>query len=332
MANETTASTLSGMIRTEILANEAILALRPKAVLANKFHKDSISGAGTDRKRYFKRGDLGAATGATEGVALSSNQVLSMGTSVTVVPTEGVAILSQITENAISLALGIRFEEVQRMIMDASSEALVSMLEPIIYDHVGMAIQKMEADALALMPSLTASVGTTTQDCTIANLIEAQYKYRTNQALRPITEAEYVIAEIQANDVNVQAIATSGGVPGAIWGSQANYGLANAVNDMGAGFIGTFLGYKVSTYDSELNVLANADADVVGCFGALGGPRPPDQMMGRPGAFVYLEKAPLLTRIQPNLLLRGIDVVTTAHYLMAELVDGNAVKIVTDAP
>ena len=334
MANETTSSTLSALIRTEILANEAILAHRPKMVLSSKFHKDSISGMNTDRKRYYKRGDLGAASGGTEGTALSANTALSLGTSVTPVPTEGVAILSQITENAISLALGISFEQVQRMIVNESSDAMVAMLEPIIYDHVGMGMQKMEGDALALLPSISTSVGTTTADCTIANLIEAQYKFRINQALRPITEAEYVLAEIQANDVNVQAIATSGGIAGTIWGSQANYGLANAPDDMGAGFIGTFLGRKVSTYDAELNTytLANADADVVGVFGVLGGPRAPDQMMGRPGAFVYLEKAPLMTRVQSNLLLRGIDVVTTAHYIMAELVDLNAVKIVTDAP
>jgi hypothetical protein len=335
MANETTASTLSAYTRTEVMAQRAILANLPKFVFLGQFHRDSISGMNAPLKRYFKQGDLGAASAGTEGTALSSNTALSLGSSVTVTPTEGVAILSQVTENAASLALGIPFEQVQRMFVDGSSDAIASMIEPIINEHIPMAMQKMEADALALMSGLSTSVGSTTVDCSIANLMAAQYQFRLNQPLRGIQEAKYVLAEIQVNDVNTEAISTSGGVGGAIWGNQANYGLANAQDDLGAGYIGTFLGRPVHTYDAELNVTANASADVVGCFGVLGRPGvAPDapEMMGRPGAFVYLEKAPLMTRAHANLLLRAVDVVTTAHYLCAELVDLNAVKIVTDAP
>lgn len=332
MANETTASTLSAMARTEVIALEAIKAHLPKMVFSSKFHKDSISGLNTDRKRYWKHGDLGAASAGTEGTALSSNVALSLGTSITPVPTEGVAILSQVTENAASIALGVPFEQVQRMFVDADSSALVGMLEPIIHEHIPMGMQRMEGDALALLTNLSTSVGATTVDCSIANLLAAQYQYRVNQALRPISEAEYVLCENQANEVNVEALSTSGGVGGSIWMNQANYNMANSTNDMGAGYIGTFLGYKVSTYDLELKVLANGTDDVLGCFGALGGPLPPDRMGGRPGAFVYLEKAPLMTRVHANLTLRAVDVVTTAHYIMAELVDLNAVKILTDAP
>lgn len=335
MANETLASTLSAYQRTEVMARAAIKALLPKLVFLQQFHNDSISGLGSPSKRYFKQGDLGAASAGTEGTALSTNTALSLGTSITVTPTEGVAILSQVTENAASLALGVPFEQVQRMFVDGPSDSIASMLEPIINEQIPMALQKMEADALSLMSGLSGSVGASGVDCSIANLMAAQYAFRIGQPLRSIAEAKYVLADIQVNDVNVEALSTSGGVGGSIWTSQAQYGLANAQDDKGAGYIGEFLGRAVHTYDAELNVTANAAADVVGCFGVLGRPGvAPDapEMQGRPGAFVFLEKAPLMIRSHVNLLLRAVDVVCTAHYLCAELVDANAIKIVTDAP
>jgi len=334
MANETTASTLSAYTRTEVMAQRAILANIPKFIFLAKFHKDSISGLNAPLKRYFKQGDLGAASAGTEGTALSSNTALSLGTSVSVTPTEGVAILSQVTENAASLALGVPFEQVQRMFVDGNTDQLTGMLEPIINEHIPMAMQKMEADALALMTGLSTSVGSTGVDCSIANLMAAQYQFRINQPLRGIQEAQYVLHEIQVNDVNTEAMAGTGTGLSNLWNSQAQNNLMNAQDSRGAGYIGELLGRPVSTYDYELAVTANSGADVVGCFGVLGGDEAPDapKYMGRPGAFVYLEKAPLMTRAHVNLLLRAVDVVTTAHYLCAELVDLNAVKIVTDAP
>jgi hypothetical protein len=331
MANETTASTLSAYIRTEVMAKEAIKAHLPRMVASGLCHQDSISGLGSAAKRYFKQGDLGAASAGTEGTALSSNTALSLGTSVTVTPTEGVATLAQITENGASLALSIPFEQVQRAFVDGSSDALCAMLEPIINELIPMGMQKMEADCLALLSSLGTSVGATTVNCSIADLIAAQYQLRINQPLRGVQEAKYLMAEKPINDVNVEALSTSGGVGGALWMQQANYGLANAKDDMGAGFLGTFLGAPVHVYDSELNVLANADTDVLSAFGVFGVKgKAPDECGGRPGAWVYLEKAPLTIRIAENLPLRGVDVVMTAHYLFAELVDKNAVKIISN--
>lgn len=331
MANETTASTLAAYIQTEVMAKEAIKPLLPKMVFTQLCHYDSISGMNSAKKRYYKQGDLGAATAGTEGTALSSYTALSLGTSVDVTPTEGVAMLAQVTENAASLALGVPFEQVQRIFIDGSSDQLSALLGPIINELIPMGMQKIEADGLALISGLSRSVGSTTVNASLADLIAAQYSFRTAQALRGVQEAKYLMAEKAINDVNVEVLATSGGIGGAVWMQQAQFGLANAKDDMGAGYIGHLLGCPVHTYDSELNVLANSDTDVLSAFGVFGvAGKAPDECQGRPGAFVYLEKAPLTIRAHVNLPARAIDVVMTAHYLFAELVDANAVKIVSN--
>jgi len=339
MANETLTGTVAAHTATEILARAAIKAHLPKMVLSSLVHRDDLGEARSNQKRYIVDSDLGVSSAGAEGVALTPTLSIGMGTSVNVSVSEGVADMALLTELAISTALGIDMDTVQRIMSAGTQEQFLSLLAPFVNRLIPRGMQKIESDLLALLSGLGTSVGTTNTDCSIANLLAAQYQYRINQATRPITEARYLLTENQANEVNLEALSTSGGVQGAIWNQQANYGMANRPADgeahMVQGLLGPFLGYPVHTYDSELNVNANGVTDVIGGFGVFGDAgRAPDDVAlgGKPGAFVLLNRGSLKLRFQEKLDHRAAGVVMNAYYGVGELVDKNVVAIITDAP
>lgn len=337
MANETTTGTLAAHIATEALAKSAIEAALPRMVATSLAHKDSIDGVQAAQKRYMVNSDLGAASAGTEAVALTPTIAIGMGTSVTVNPTEGVADMALITEEAVMEALGVPSAQVERLFVEGTQDQFMALLAPIVGRLIPRGMQKIEADVLALLSGHGTSVGTSGADVTIANLLAAIYQYRINQAPRPIGEARFLLAENQAHEVNLEALSASGGVAGAIWGSQANYGVGNKPSEQFEvqGLLGTFLNYPVHTYDAELNVTANGGADVVGGFGVFGVPGvAPDAptLMGKCGSWVVLDRAPLSIRYQPALDYRAAKVVMRAIYGVGELVDRGVVAIVTDAP
>lgn len=340
MANETLTGGLAAMIATEVLAKRAIAAHLPKMVMWSLCHQDNLGdGDFSNTKRYMVDSDLGAASAGVEGVALTPTVAIGMGTSVEVAISEGVADMALISELAVSTALGIAMERVQAIFDNGTPEQFQGLLAPFVNRLIPRGMQKIEADVLAKLSGLSTSVGTSGQDITIANMLGAQYQFRINQPLRPISEAKYLLTENQANEINVEALATSGGVQGAIWANQARYGLANRPADgeavMSQGRLGDFLGYDVHTYDSELNITANAAADVVGAFGVFGDPnRAPDDpaLAGKPGAIVILNRGGLKLRFEGKLDHRSAAVVMNAYYGVGELVDKNLVGIITDAP
>lgn len=325
---------------TQILAAIAIKAAMPKMVLYSLVHQDDLGNARTNTKRYMVNSDLGAASAGAEGVALTPTVAIGMGTSVEQTVSEGVADMALLTELMVSTVLGLDMDTVQRIINEGTQAQFESLFQPFIERMIPRGMQKIEADLLALLSGLGGTAaGTTTADCTIANLIAVQYLYRIAQAPRPITEARYLLAEIQANDVNTEALSTSGGLGGALWGSQANYGMANRPLDgvavQVAGLLGSFLGYPVHSYDAELNVLANADADVIGGFGVFGIPGvAPDAsgVAGRPGAFNLLRRGGLKIRFNDKLEHRSAGLVMNAYYSPGEVVDRSVTPIITDAP
>jgi hypothetical protein len=339
MALETLSGTLAALTATEILARQSILANLPRLVLSSLVHRDALTTERSNQKRYTVESDLGAASAGIEGVDLTPTVQIGMSTSVNVSISEGVADMARISENAISTALGIDMDQVQAIIEGGTVEQFRTLLAPFVQRLIPRGLQKIEADLLAHLASLTNTVGTSGSDFTIAQMLGAQFEYRSNQPLRPITEAKYLLTENQANEINIEALATSGGVSGALWNTQARFSMsdrqANAEMVQAQGYLGEFLGYPVHAYDSELNVTANGGADVVGAFGVLGDPnRAPDDpaLGGRPGAIVLLNRGSLKVRFAPHLTGRSADLVMNAHYGTGLIVNTGAVGIVTDAP
>lgn len=336
MANETTTTSQAANNASEILSAIAIRAALPKMVLASMVHRDDLGASKSNKKRYRVNSDLGQSSGGIEGVALTPTVEITQGSSVEMTVSEGVADMALITELAASTALGVEMDEVQRIFLSGTQEQYEALLAEYIERLIPRGMQKIEADLLALLLGISTTVGSSGVDATIANLLSLIFKYRIAQAPRPITEARFLLAEQQADDVNREALSTNGGVGGSIWMSQADYGMANRDrNDETVGRIGSFLGYPVHTYDSELNQTANAGADVVGAFGVFGVPGvAPDapSVQGKPGAFNLLSRGSLKCRFKDKLEHRGAGVVMNAYYAAGELVDRSLVALVTDAP
>lgn len=336
MANETTTGIVAAMLATEVLARQARKAHLPKMVLASLVHVDDLGTERSNTKRYIVESDLGVSSAGAEGVALSPTVALGHDSSINVVISEGVADMALLTELAISTSLGIEMDDVQRIIADGTQEQFMALLAPIVNRLVPRGMQKIESDLLATLSSITASVGTTTQDMTLTTMLQAQYQYRVNQALRPINVCKYLLTENQANEVNIAALAASGGAAGAIWGQPGRFGMAQRGDDgVAPGHIGTFLGYDVHTMDAELNVYANGVDDVLGAFGDFGDPMlAPDapQLAGKPGALVLANRGSLKLRFKEKLEHRSAGVIMNAYYGVAITQNKGLVALLSDAP
>lgn len=339
MANENTRTNLAAWLATEILAQRFIQANKPRLVLLSMIHIDSQPQAQSSTKKYRVRTDPGVASGGVEGVALTNTYQITTGTNVSVTASEGVADMMEISIQAVAEVLNLSLEAVRNIFMGGTQAEFEQVLAPFVSDLVFRGMRKLETDALALLSGVSTTVGTSGSDNSLAVMLAARYQFRLNQPLRPIGEARYLLTENQANEVDLEAIATSGGVGGAIWGTdRADF---NTVNRQGPEFeqngqLGTFLRYPVHTYDAELNITANAGADVVGAFGVFGAPGLGDPMApeldGRPGAFCMFERAPLKIFFDGHFEGRSAKIQSNANYGMVELVDKNLVGIVTDAP
>lgn len=334
MVATTNAAQRSANIATEQLSRVALKAHLPRAVMLTQAHFDtSLDGANTNTKNYRRRADLGAAAAATEGSEIAVTHQLTLGTTVQSTPTEGVGARADITEDAIMQELGITFAELQAFLDNGSVDQFRQLLAPYINDMLPMGIQKIESDGLALISGISTSVGTSGSDLTILNGLEAIYNLRKNQTTRPFRESRFILAPNQVHEWNVEALVTTGGIGGAIWNNQADFGLARVPGDAleGNGFVGTFLGYPVHEMDDELAPVSAGN--VHGFFGIAGVPgvAPDDPALaGGAGCFVYNQRTPLAFATEVNRSLRAIELILNARYDWKEVEDLNGVLIATD--
>lgn len=333
MASETTSTSQAALIATEVIARNAIIAHQPKQVVMRQLHWDSIEDAGTGMKRYPVYSDLGSASGGTEGTALSSNTELTMGTSVTVTPTEGAAVLAVITEKVVKERLGGRsFGSVIDVFQSEDVGMLSQLLAPDITRMTHMILNKIETDCVALLDDASNTVGGGAGvDLRISDLFDALYTMRTLQPLRPPSEWKFLLCPHQIKEVTNEALLTAGGLGGAIWNMQANFNLANRPTDEFAmsGLAGTFLNYNVFEVDHELRLESGSAAK-----GALwaGGrmDQSPDETGGAVGYGVLLWEQPVRFRFAYDPKERGMVVVGNAIYLAKELANANGVTISSD--
>jgi hypothetical protein len=338
MANETTSTSQAALVRTEVLMQGAIQAAKPRNVVMYQLHWDDISDADSGTVKYPVYADLGAASGGTEGTDITANTELTMATTVSVSPTEGAVFRATITETILKRRLGGRaYTSVVSALQSEDPAVLDALLAPDIQRGTAMMLQKMEADSVALLNDASTVVGPgAASTLGIADLLAALYNGMKNQPLRPPSEAKFILTPNQVNEINLEALTTSGGIGGAIWSMQANYGIANRPDDAGfesSGRVGTFLNYPVHAYDHELRLV-----DTGAVFGALwyGGtptqsPRDPG-LAGRVGYGVMVVEAPIQFRFEQDASLRAVEVVGSTRYGVAELFDLNGVAISSKAP
>lgn len=333
MANETTSATQAALIATEVIASSAIEAHKPRNVLMQLCASDSNDGTGSNQKRYPKFSDLGVASGGSEGVDLTPTVALGMGTSVNVSPTEAIAEMALVTDDTVMRRLGgTPFQTVRAVFESGNKQAIAQLLAPDIRRLVAMGMQKLEADACALLSGISTSVGADNTDLGILAMLQAVWQMKKNQPLRPPSEWGFVLPDAAVHHLNVEAYATSGGLAGNLWGSGgAQFTLGNRPQDtfVENGLVGGFLQYPVYELDNEQKVVSgNNVLGAMACLSSLA--RSYNSYAGRPPWAVYLERHFINFAFQADESLRSMEIIMNARYAFAELVDLNAVSILAD--
>lgn len=184
----------------------------------------------------------------------------------------------------------------------------------------------MEDDFLALLASLSNTVGVSGADLTIAQLLAAQQGLRTRGTDAP-DGVVYILDNQQALDVETAFIATNAAAAVfamaadriLAWSPQANQGMSNRM-------ISTFRGFEVHT--TGLTDTANGAADVVGA--CLTPSSAGNDAAGNVTFGMGWKRLPRFeTERHPK--KRTTDLVMTARSGFVELLDGSGTAIITDA-
>lgn len=184
----------------------------------------------------------------------------------------------------------------------------------------------MTDDFLALLASLSNSVGSTGVDLTVAQLIAAQQGLRVRGAVSDTTV--YILDNQQVSDIEAALIA--GSTSAAVYALSADrlIGYAPTMNNgMDASRqVMTFRGLPV--FATGLTDTANTGADVVGaCFCVS------TAQNDATGATTFGQAWKRLPRLETDRIIHGRStaLVTTARWGCCELQDGSGTAIITDA-
>lgn len=326
----TTASTYSNIILNEVLREGALRALLPKAVALQFCNKDSIDGAPSLTVEYPVNSDLGAAAAATEGVDFSTTTTLSLGTSVSVTPTEAAVARADITSRALRRRVpGVSNDALFDRLMAGDMSQILPLLGEEAARLANMVVEKAEADLCALYDDASRTVGTSTSDLTIANMLTAIYKMKEGE---PEHES-WVFAMHPQQTLDIQTVLLDAGTggDGPAWYQQADAGMINMLPDnQRTGFRGSFLGVPYYETSPSVNILPNTGADVAGALLAVGVGRPGAGAQN--GAHVFVEGHPMRFVLDLDASARTVELLCIWEYGVAELRDLHYVSIVTDAP
>jgi hypothetical protein len=318
MANETTTSTADDLVHASLIQPAIILALSEQPGIAMRVCREfNLIGQSTvaakiptETSWWGSANDDGAGVDgewdATQGTALS-NTAFSTG-SVTCTPTEyGVA--GAFTDN-----------------LNEDSISGVDFLSHVTGRMLHVLTLAMDDDFLALLASLSNSVGSSGVDLTAAQTIAAQQGLRTRGA--NADSFLYIMDNQQVSDLEGVLIAASTSVATFALAADRLIGYAP---DGGHGMAPTrevmkFRGAPVIA--SGLTDTANAAADVVGACIC-----PSSAYNDASGATTFGMSWKRLPRLetQRQAKLRALDVVMTARAGFVELQDGSGTAIITDA-
>lgn len=317
MASEITTTTLDDLTNATLVEPVIIQALSERPGLFQMCREFNLIGKPTlaakiptETSWWGSANDDGAGVdteyNATEATSLG-NTAVSSG-SVTCTPSEyGVA--HALTDNVAedSVPVDFIFNQANRMLHVLSLA--------------------MEDDFLALLASLSNSVGTTTADLTVANLISAQQGIRTRGAVADALA--YILDNQQVADIETALSNTNAAA--AVYALSADRLIGyspSADHGMGADRkVMTFRGIPV--YATGLTDTANAAADVVGACIC-----PSTAFNDASGATTFGMAWKRLPRFetQRQAKLRATDMVMSARAGFTELQDGAGTAIITDAP
>lgn len=250
MANETTITSLTEIVPAEKVGQIVIEYARAQVCVGALAHEVKLpmnSGKVYNFPRWV--GPDAHEDITTEGTTtLSNNELETLEVSVTVAQ---IGLLREVTKLA------------------ARTQALgPALLDYMMQDAATVLALAIEDDLVALFSSITNSVGTTTVDLSIANMLQAIAKHRAGNS---VGQLEFVLHDQQLADLNA-AIAASGAT---FWSAGANQSTLNGT--MGA-LAGRFL--DINVWYSTLCDTANSGEDRVGALFVNGRQTPTRAALG----------------------------------------------------
>lgn len=320
MANEITTTTMNDVTNSALVEPVIIMALSEQPGIAVQSCREfnAIGKATnaltipTQTSYWGSANDDGAGVDAefngTEATALS-NTAVSTGAATLTASEFGVA--HQVTDN-VGEDSAIDALELMNLFTGSMLKALTLALDD---------------DFCALFASLSNSVGTTTADLTVANMLSAHSGIRTRGTVADAVQ--YVLDTQQAEDLDTALSTTNAAA--AIYALSAD----RIINYQPTGDYGMSASRKVAqfrgadVYVTGLTDTANAAADVVGaCY------CPSTAVNDATGAttFGIIWKRLPKFESQRQAKSRASDLVMSMRAGVGELQDGSGTKIVTDAP
>lgn len=320
MANESTTASLDDFTHASLIEPTVIMALTEQAgFVTRNFREFNAIGKPTNAIKiptqtswWGSPNDRGAGVdtefNATEGTELSNTQVSSGSVTITC------------AEYGVAMALTDNVGE--DSVLDGL-EMLNFVTGPMIL-ALGLAL---DSDGIALLASLSNSVGTTATDLTIAQAIAAQQGLRVRGA--NADAVAYLFDNEQA--LNIETELQSANAAAAVFALSADRLIGYAPTpDHGMGASRHVMNLRgIPVYTSGLTQTANAGADVVGaCF------CPSTAYNDASGATTFGYAWKRLPRFETQRQAKGrsTDLVMTMRAGVGELQDGSGTKIVTGAP
>ena len=328
MANETTSSTYSTHSLSYILGENAVPANLPSMVVSRLANEVDIDGQPSNTFQVAVHADLGAASGGTEGTAITSNTALSYVSAIQGAVVEGALVRAVVTDNAVATKFP-GLAGVSDAMQTLPFEQKLAVLQPEVDRLAAMCMEKYEDDHCNLLGGFSNTAGNTGVDLSAADIFSAIYTFDTLDASNQ--NRALVLTPNQVDELRRDLAISGGGLGGSLWSSQIDASIFGAGGIPENGLIGSFMGIPVYQYSHSLRTLENAGADVAGALLAIGSGDP--TVAGNPvGALMAVRKGGLKVRLEQSAAERGTIVVVSMEYVAVELKDAHGVSIITDAP
>lgn len=253
MAAETTSTSITEIVNSEVIAEQMIMYGYDEAVLSPLCRVKNLAGLGSATASFPQWEKDATADVTTEGTTTLSNTELQT-TEVATISAAQVGILREVTDFA----------------MATNTLGPDGLMRFIVEDGARLCVLELENDLAALLSGFSDSVGTTGQDFSIANFVEALAKLDTlNARGRKVC----VLDDQQAFDLRA-AVAASGS---SVFANSAN-AAQSVLNARSDAYVGELFGVPI--WLTNLTDTANTNADVVGAMFIDGSDRPDYASLG----------------------------------------------------
>lgn len=323
---QTTSTTVSSHIMTEILSELALEPLTSKIVLLPKLNMASIAGVASKTRKIPKRSRLSAAIDDTEGTAFATPATMSMGTAISLTPTTKVQGVNM-TMDALTLTMpGMTREAAIAAVVAGAPEAV-----PFLRTAAALVreahMRRAETDALLGFAGLSETAGTTNTALTFATILSSLFNVLDNNPENE--EFVIVIEEKGVNDLRTLLQAGSTSSLANVWANpNSDISLFQHFPDASrSGLRGSVLDIPVFAADKAIMTTANAGVDRIGALFAIGrgATATPGSLRGYAE---FCEGYQLSMGFEFNLLSDDIDVVGRWKWIVGEHTDEHGCEII----